>query len=120
MAETETVQERLRNAPVAFQRGVFGNVALLNEAADLIDLSIKERDEARAKAAKYERALADPVAVHANMLWAKIAKPSLTDFLHAMGNDALLAFRETIEIAARSEQSPFVDQARALLSGGAK
>jgi hypothetical protein len=60
-------------------------------------------------------ALADPGRVHVNMLHGTIAKPSLTQFLHALGNGILEAVRDVVEIAARNETNPAVEKVRAEL-----
>jgi Lar family restriction alleviation protein len=61
--------------------------------------------------------LRDPDAVHVNMLRGTIAKPSLTQFLHAIGDGALEAFCQVVEIAWRNEASPAVEKACAMLAG---
>lgn len=65
-----------------------------------------------------DNTLTDPIAVHVGMLRGDIAMPALTNFLHAIGNGTLEAFRDVVEIAARNEESESVKVARAALSHG--
>jgi hypothetical protein len=50
-----------------------------------------DKQAAEAKVARFEGALSDPVAVHANMLRGTIAKPTVEQIIHIYGADALRA-----------------------------
>jgi len=117
MSETQTTTLVERLEDVRCDREPFTDAhkhcicRLTNEAAREITSLRSQLEEARALVG----GLSDPVVVHANMLRGAIAKPSLTSFLHAMGNHALVAIRETVAIAERNEKSKYVERARHLL-----
>jgi len=96
-------QDKLREVTLATLRGVSANLeAAEAKVAELVEAK-QERDDAMAlsnetirqlKAAKSELlnvefGLADPVAVHQNMLRGTIAKPTVEQIIHLYGVDAL-------------------------------
>ena len=52
--------------------------------------------------------LADPVAVHANMLRGTIAKPSIEQIIHLYGRDALMRAMDAEKMAALTKEFPNV------------
>ena len=50
--------------------------------------------------------LADPVAVHANMLRGTIAKPSIDQIIHIYGRDALMRAMDAEKMAALTKEFP--------------
>lgn len=115
------------NAGDAFRNAMVHKADLIYRGRQLwhgwviMDAFLAGIDYARSQATpdvsgKLKEALADPNTVHLNMLRGGIARPSLTQFLHVMGNGTLDAFREVIEIAARNESCPAIDIARQALS----
>lgn len=52
--------------------------------------------------------LADPVAVHANMLRGTIAKPSIDQIIHIYGRDALMRAMDAEKMAALTKEFPNV------------
>ena len=52
--------------------------------------------------------LADPVAVHANVLRGTIAKPSIEQIIHLYGRDALMRAMDAEKMAALTKEFPNV------------
>ena len=71
------------------------DAAVIKGCADLICAGFSYEDAEKMKEARpaptLAEALADPVAVHANMLRGRIAKPTLDQIIHLYGADALRA-----------------------------
>ena len=75
----------------------------LPEVAAMVDAQI-----APLLTADLQAQLADPVAVHANMLRGTIAKPSIYQIMHIYGRDALMRAMDAEKMAALRKEFPNV------------
>ena len=95
--------DAMAEIPVPTHAAQLAAALALPEVAAMVDAQI-----APLLTADLQAQLADPVAVHANMLRGTIAKPSIYQIMHIYGRDALMRAMDAEKMAALRKEFPNV------------